>query len=399
MMLRCPPVSSRCSRPRGWPRTRAYRRRRSTTSAVPEADRGAFEAVASFAIGSPRCRPGSSSSRPTRLQTGREASQPGGATDERRPQPTRDRRVRPDHHHQDGGRQLPRGGSAPRLDGRIRTVTASGTSRSSAQAALRVELSRRPAHAGLSDGLQADSSFEALRRTWLADVQIRPDLSDGTRNRYERSLRSLDLPTFGKLRLREISTARIDQFLKQQALRSYARAKHARVVLNLMFDFALRLDAITCNPVIGCSRMRKPPSTLRALTRADRRGARGAGGLAQRPGGPWAEAGRPRAGPPRGAARRGPARCEPSSGTYATSDNRTLNLEIERAQPIADGNRHTTNRSIARCPLAPTTCRCTRSRRGVRGRTLRLRIAQRRASVLQTDVRDRARWGRCSCSA
>ncbi|WP_375405899.1 tyrosine-type recombinase/integrase [uncultured Amnibacterium sp.] len=151
-------------------------------------------------------------------------------------------------------------------DGGIRKVTASGTSRSAAQAALRVKVGRRPAHAGLSDGLHADSSFASLGEAWLADVRIRPDLSDGTRDRYERSLESLVLPTFGELRLREISTGRVDQFLKQQAARSYARAKHARVVLNLMFNFALRLDAITRNPVVGCSRLRKPPATPRALT-------------------------------------------------------------------------------------------------------------------------------------
>ncbi|MBW4043242.1 MAG: site-specific integrase, partial [Acidobacteria bacterium] len=127
-------------------------------------------------------------------------------------------------------------------DGRIRKVTASGSSRSAAQAALRVKVGRRPSTASAADGLYLDSSFTTLADAWLADVRIRPDLADGTRDRYERSLQAIVLPAFSELRLREISTGRVDQFLKQQAARSYARAKQARVVLNLMFNFALRLD-------------------------------------------------------------------------------------------------------------------------------------------------------------
>lgn len=47
------------------------------------------------------------------------------------------------------------------------------------------------------------------------------------------------LPTFEKFLLREVTTGRVDQFLKRQLTVSYAHARHSRVVLSLMFNYAL----------------------------------------------------------------------------------------------------------------------------------------------------------------
>ena len=79
-------------------------------------------------------------------------------------------------------------------------------------------------------------------------------------------MRTLVLPAFQHYTLREITISKVDRFLKAQARVSYARAKHARVVLNLALGLALRWEAIGGNPVIGTSRLRKPPPQSKALT-------------------------------------------------------------------------------------------------------------------------------------
>lgn len=48
-------------------------------------------------------------------------------------------------------------------------------------------------------------------------------------------MRTLVMPVFRELTLREIGVARCDHFLKQQAKRSYNRAKQSRVALRLAF--------------------------------------------------------------------------------------------------------------------------------------------------------------------
>jgi integrase len=55
-------------------------------------------------------------------------------------------------------------------------------------------------------------------------------------------------------------------FLKREAAVSYSRAKHSRTLLNQLFGFALRHDAIGRNPVEGTSPLRKPKGAPQALT-------------------------------------------------------------------------------------------------------------------------------------
>jgi len=94
---------------------------------------------------------------------------------------------------------------------------------------------------------------------------VRSDLAAGSKDLYRRELNSLVLPTFKAFRLREITTGRLDQFLKRQGTVSYAHARHSRVVLNLMFNYALRQDALHHNPVQGTTRLKQPVSAPVAL--------------------------------------------------------------------------------------------------------------------------------------
>lgn len=151
-------------------------------------------------------------------------------------------------------------------DGEVRKVTATADTVKAAKQALRAKLARRSTATGFGADLNPDSSVAELAQAWLADVQLRVDLADGTKDLYRRELHSLVLPTFEKFRLREVTVGRVDQFIKRQATISYAHARHSRVVLSLMFNFALRHDAIHLNPVAGTARLKQPKTKPKALS-------------------------------------------------------------------------------------------------------------------------------------
>lgn len=143
-------------------------------------------------------------------------------------------------------------------DGTVRKVTTTAATVKQAKQNLRAKLQRRNAATGFGDELSPESTVSELATAWLEDVQVRSDLAPGTKDLYRRELNSLVLPTFKTFRLREITTGRLDQFLKRQAKISYAHARHSRVVLNLMFNYALRQDALHHNPVRGTTRLKQP---------------------------------------------------------------------------------------------------------------------------------------------
>ena len=148
------------------------------------------------------------------------------------------------------------------LDGRLRKVNATA-SRSVARASLKERLLVRPGH-GSGGLLSLASPFGDLVELWLADLEVR-DLTEGTRD-YRDDLRLHITPVFGAYTLGEITTGRVEWFLRREAAVSYSRAKHSRTLLKLLFGFALRHDAIPRDPVEGTSPLKKPNPEPRALT-------------------------------------------------------------------------------------------------------------------------------------
>ena len=146
-------------------------------------------------------------------------------------------------------------------DGEVRKVTATASTEKTAKQALRKKLGRRSTVTGLGTTLSPGSTVAELAAAWLDDVRIRTDLADGTKDLYRRELNSLVLPTFKGFLLREVTVGRVDQFLKRQATVSYAYARHSRVVLSLMFNYALRHDAVVQNPIVGVAPLRHPGAT------------------------------------------------------------------------------------------------------------------------------------------
>ncbi|MBB2921244.1 tyrosine-type recombinase/integrase [Cellulomonas cellasea] len=150
------------------------------------------------------------------------------------------------------------------LDGRLRRVTATARSARAAEAELKARLVERPRHGG-GGVLGAGSAFGDLCELWLADLELR-DISEGSKHNYRDDLRLHVRPAFDAYTLGEITTGRVEWFLKQQAAISYSRAKHLRTLLNQVFTFALRHDAMTRNPVEGTSPLARPKHEVHALS-------------------------------------------------------------------------------------------------------------------------------------
>jgi integrase len=151
-------------------------------------------------------------------------------------------------------------------DGKTRLVQATADTERAAERALKVKLSDRSLFHSSFTALTPDSGFTALVEYWLEDLDLEGRLSPATRELYERDMRTLVLPVFEQLTLREIGVARCDRFIKQLAKQSYSRAKHARVVLRLALALAVRHEIILRNPMDGIARLHRPPSTPDALS-------------------------------------------------------------------------------------------------------------------------------------
>lgn len=132
-------------------------------------------------------------------------------------------------------------------DAQTRQATATGSSRSSAQTALKVGLALRMRAGDAADALTADSPFPTLAEAWLEDLLLDVDRADSTKEVYERELRSLVLPFFSSFTVREVTVSRVERFLKLQRAKSYARAKHSRTILSMVMAFAVRREIIPRN--------------------------------------------------------------------------------------------------------------------------------------------------------
>jgi integrase len=150
------------------------------------------------------------------------------------------------------------------VDGRLRQVRASGPTAAAARARLLERIRERPAlpSAGV---LRPTSSFADLADLWLADLDLR-DLAGNTKENYRTCLRLHVRPAFEHYTLAEVTTGRVEWFLTKQANVSPSQAKQTRTLLNMLFGYALRHDALARNPVEGTSQLRRAKATPQALT-------------------------------------------------------------------------------------------------------------------------------------
>ena len=110
--------------------------------------------------------------------------------------------------------------------------------------------------------LSLSSPFGDLAQLWLDDLEVR-DISEGTKDNYRDDLRLHVLPFFASYSLGELSTGRVEVFLKAELAVSYSRAKRSKTMLSMLFAFALRHDAIPRKPLEGTSNLIRPSTRCR----------------------------------------------------------------------------------------------------------------------------------------
>ena len=154
-------------------------------------------------------------------------------------------------------------------NGQTRLVSATGSTSGAAIQNLQNALQRR--NTG-SDDLNPDTRFHIAAEQWFAGMLSAGEKSPSTIDTYRRCLDCHVLPALGQLKLREVSTARVDRFLV--SVRDNAGggiAKTARTVLSNVLKYALRHGAITTNTTRDTTPLSgKPKKPPRALTRDER---------------------------------------------------------------------------------------------------------------------------------
>src|SRR5699024_2771427 len=136
-------------------------------------------------------------------------------------------------------------------DGVTRPVKARGATGAKATAALRVKLRDRSQHRGGGEELGPESTVRQLSAAWSAtlDARIRAgdqaeaasgSLTAETVRKYRDALEQHVNPNLGSIRLRELTTQRVERFLTQQKVQK----RLCRTVLMSMVDFAVRMDAM-----------------------------------------------------------------------------------------------------------------------------------------------------------
>lgn len=136
-------------------------------------------------------------------------------------------------------------------DGVTRKIERRGASSAKATAELKSALRDRKVRS--VGALTGEARFEQLAETWLAQVQVR---SKGTTyDTYRKHLHHTVLPALGKLRLRECTPGRLDEFLEAQDHLAPATRRVLRAILTGAFQLAVRTDALDRNPARDMSRI------------------------------------------------------------------------------------------------------------------------------------------------
>jgi integrase len=152
-------------------------------------------------------------------------------------------------------------------DGVSREVTATGTTSAAAERALREKFVDRATPT--QQAITADTTVAALAALWLTFLRDEGRIEATTVNEYERVLNTVVIPELGGIRIREVTTSRLDLFLVRLRGTSVSRQRKTKVVMGAMLGMAVRHDALAVNPVQQTSRIHRERSETRSLTSED----------------------------------------------------------------------------------------------------------------------------------
>lgn len=160
-------------------------------------------------------------------------------------------------------------------DGVTREVKAVAPTEAKSKAALRSRLrDRRRGPAGTDDELTLESTVEQLLSHWLAacraDTELalahggRPRKAADTLDGYARVVKRTIIPALGQVRLRELTTQRVDRFLRD--CQPISTTRSARTVLEQACKMSIAYGAMDYSPVAAAYAPPRSAVRPRALT-------------------------------------------------------------------------------------------------------------------------------------
>lgn len=142
------------------------------------------------------------------------------------------------------------------FDGKTSVIKRTGPTPAKARIALLehlAEISRT------DDTLLADTRLHRVIQQWWEEYLETSEPPIGTERRYRNVIDGHIIPGLGQLTLRETRTPRLNLFLRDLTKStSYATSGVARAILSNIMNYAVRMGAITTNPVAGCAPIKKP---------------------------------------------------------------------------------------------------------------------------------------------
>jgi|GEM_PF-224359 len=155
-------------------------------------------------------------------------------------------------------------------DGTTSQVQRNGPTAAAAERSLNAALRDRVIEAGGGDEITSETRVKELAEHWWAEFHVL-DKSPGTLQLYRDRLDKQIVPGLGMLRVRELTTAAVNRFIKAVgAKHGAAIAKVCRTVLSNICGHACRLDAMKSNPCREVAPVRpKVKNPPRALSMAE----------------------------------------------------------------------------------------------------------------------------------
>lgn len=132
-------------------------------------------------------------------------------------------------------------------DGVTRSVEAWGKTGAAAERALVNMLKDRQPH--VDSEVSPSMRLSELSTLWFAEIESNGRAGRRTIDGYRDTYNRVVAPALSGLRLNELSTGRLDRFLKNVAMDHPATARHSKIVLTGIIGLAVRHDAIPSNPI------------------------------------------------------------------------------------------------------------------------------------------------------
>ncbi|MDQ6752479.1 MAG: site-specific integrase [Actinomycetota bacterium] len=108
-----------------------------------------------------------------------------------------------------------------------------------------------------------------LSAMWFEEIEANGRAGRRTIDGYKDTYRRVIAPALAGLRLNELTTGRLDRFLKNVAADHPTTARHSKIVLTGIIGLAVRHDAIRTNPIREVGPIRIAPKNVEALSVED----------------------------------------------------------------------------------------------------------------------------------